>query len=344
MNKPLNPTIKYIAKSLQVSSATVSRALNDYPYVQEDTRKKILDLAKSLDYEINVIARSLKKRKSHTIGVIVPDISISFFSQAISGMEKVAYKAGYSIIVSQTHENLKREIQDTKTLMSSRVDGLIVSVSSQTCEGDHFLRLQKQGIPVVFFDRVCEKVKASKVIADDFGGAFRAVEHLIQTGFKKIAHFAGPEHLSMSKNRCEGYISALEKYNRPVKKELIVHGGFDEEAGKSAFHKLRQQNIFPDAVFAINDWVAIGAYKEIKALGMKIPDDIGLMGFSDSPTSYLLDPPLSSVTHPAMEMGEKSAQLLIEQIDHKSGKFKPQICVIKTALKIKDSSIRHISS
>ncbi len=295
-------------------------------------------MAEELDYHPNSIAQSLQKRSSRTIGVIVPAIKHYFFAAVISGIEDVFYEAGYTITVCQSNENYEREVINTRALVSNRVAGLLISISQTTRKSDHFKMLQRRGIPFVFFDRACEDINVDKVVVNDYEGAFKAVEHLILRGYKRIAHLAGPKHISISKDRFRGYLDALKKYNRPFEEELLVCGGFNEEDGILGFQKLRQMKKLPDAIFAVNDPVAMGAFMQIKEMGLKIPDDIALVGFSDIPGVSLLDPPLTTVAQPQYQIGQVAAKMLLQQIDHGPESDVPQIEILKTKLIVRKST------
>jgi len=330
-------TIKDIAKQLNISPSTVSRALRDHPDISPETKKAVNNLAKELDYHPNSIAQSLQKRRTNLIGVIVPEIKHDFFSAAISGIEEIAYRAGYAIIVSQSNENYEREVVNVRALLSNRVAGLLISISQSTANSDHFKLLERQKTPFVFFDRVCEDVNTSKVVVDDFDGAYTATEHLIKKGYQRIAHLAGPKHISISKKRLEGYKSALNENNMLFDERLVVYGGFNEEEGRLGFQRLFQLEQMPDAIFAVNDPVAIGAFEKIKEHGFKIPEDIALVGFSNNPVTRLIEPSLTTISQPAYEVGKRAAKLLIEQI--KSGEnFIPRKEVLKTELIIRNST------
>ncbi len=331
-------TIKDIAERLSISPSTVSRALRNHPDINPGTKEKIAALAEELDYHPNSIAQSLQKRRSSTIGVIVPAIKHYFFAAVISGIEDVFYEAGYTITVCQSNENYEREVINTRALVSNRVAGLLISTSQTTRKSDHFKMLQRRGIPFVFFDRVCEDINVDKVVVDDYEGAFKAVEHLILSGYKRIAHIAGPKHISISKDRFQGYFDALQKYNIPFEEELLICGGFNEEDGIFGFQKLRQLRKLPDAIFAVNDPVAMGAFMQIKEMGLKIPDDIALVGFSDIPGVSLLDPPLTTVSQPQYQIGQVAAKMLLQQIDHGPEVDVPQIEILKTKLIVRKST------
>ena len=331
-------TIKDLAKELNLSASTVSRALRDHPDISPLTKKRVISLANKLDYHPDSIAQSLQTQKTKTIGVIVPEIKQPFFASVINGIEELAYSAGYTIIVCQSNETYHREVLYTRTLVSHRVAGLLVSLSQTTQNLDHFKALQRRGVPIVFFDRVNDDIEASKVVVDDYNGAFAAVDHLIKSGYKRIAHLAGPKNLSISKYRLKGYKDALKLGNRPYNEELVVYGGLDDTDGVVGFQKLLSLEILPDAVFAVNDPVATGAFLTIKEHGLKIPDDIALVGFSNTNVSSLLDPPLTTVEQPTYEIGKTAVQLLLAQINNNEKNFVPQFEVLKTHLIIRGST------
>jgi DNA-binding LacI/PurR family transcriptional regulator len=227
-------TLIDIAKRLGISVSTVSRALSDNPDINVDTKKRVKKLAKEFNYRPNRIAQSLKNNRTTIIGVIVPEIKHDFFSSAISGIEEVAYHSGYTIIVCQSNENFEREVVNTNALIQQRVAGIVASISQNTKNGDHFQGVIDHGIPLVFFDRACKNISASKVIIDDAKSAFDAVSYLIDKGYRKIAHFAGPQTLEICKQRLKGYTVALNKARIPVAKELISYGGLHEIDGYNA--------------------------------------------------------------------------------------------------------------
>ena len=331
-------TIKDIAKSLNLSPSTISRALRDHPDISSKTKGRVTSYAKGIDYFPDSIAQSLKNGRTKTIGVIVPEIKHDFFSSVVSGIEEIAYQRGFTIILCQSNESYEREVINTKALASHLIAGLLVSISQSTVNGDHFKTLLKRGIPIVFFDRVCEGINASKVVVDDFQGAFDAVEFLIKSGYKKIAHIAGPQNLMISTERMRGYIEALRKYELPVRTDFIIFAGMSEEDGITGLEKLYTLADKPDAVFAVNDPVAIGVYMKIKQLGLQIPKDVGVIGFSNNSISSLINPPLTTVEQPSYEMGKEAAKLLIKQITLNDGNFSAEKLKLKTKLIIRESA------
>ncbi len=331
-------TIKDIAKALNISPSTVSRALRDHPDISSKTKKRVNSMANELDYHPDSIAQSLKQRRTNLIGVIVPEIRNRFFSAAISGIEDVAYRAGYAIIVSQSNESYERECINISALISNRIAGLLISISLLTKQDDQFRLLERQNIPFVFFDRVLENYEASKVVVDDYNGAFKAVEYLIDSGYRRIAHLAGPEHLSVSQYRLNGYKAALKKHQIEFDEKLVISGGLDEEDGYNGLKKLLEINqLPPDVVFAANDPVAIGAFQRIKEIGLKIPQDIALLGFCNNPISQLVEPTITTVNQPAHQVGRRAAELLLEQINSPED-FIPRKEVLKTELIIRNST------
>lgn len=331
-------TLTDIAKKLGISVSTVSRALSDNPDIKIDTKKRVKKLAKEFNYKPNPIAQSLKSNRTTIIGVIVPEIKHDFFSSAISGIEEVAYHSGYTIIVCQSNENFEREVVNTNVLIQQRVAGIVASISQDTQNGDHFQSVIDHGIPLVFFDRVCENISASKVIIDDAKSAFDAVSYLISKGYKKIAHFAGPQVLEICKQRLRGYTEALNKARIPIVKELICYGGLHEMDGYNSMDYLLKKNIIPDAIFAVNDPVVIGAFQRIKEAGLKIPEDIGLIGFSNNKITTLVDPAITTVDQPSFEMGKKATSILIEMIESEKKNGRAKTIILDTKLIARNSS------
>lgn len=332
-------TIHDIAKILNIDSSTVSRALNDSVRVKQKTKDKIVAKANELGYQRNLLASNLRKNRSNTIGVIVPRISRYFFSSAISGIEEVAFKAGYNVIICQSLEQLKRENKIAETLLSNRVDGVLVSISMETENYDCFKDLEKGGIPLVFFDRHCNIVGNNNVLIDDFQAGFDATEHLILNGCKSIAHLSGPQSLEIYKNRYEGYKAALKKHHIPLKKELVIVSRLMKEDGVNCAKALINLPYKIDGIFSANDTVAISAMQQLKKEGIKIPEDIAIVGFSNEPISAVIEPPLTTVDQQGTEMGKTAASLLLEQINKKQ---KAKTIVLKPKLIARESSKRGI--
>ena len=338
-------TIKDIARELNVSSSTVSRALKDYPGISDETKKRVKELAEKLNYRPNAVALCLRKSKSFTIGVIIPEVVHFFFSTVISGVEEVASGKGYNVILCQTNEKLAREKSSIDTMVSNQIDGLLVSYSKETTDFGHFTKLMEMDFPIVFFDRLPEIENSVNVTVDDYNGAYQAVKHLIEQGYKRITHLAGPKNLAISKKRKAGYMAALKDSGIHVDESLIFEcpSGTEKESYEVALALFGNPVNRPDAVFAHHDIVAAGAMMAIKSLGLEIPGDVGVVGFSNWQFSSMIDPPLTTVSQPGTKIGEKAAELLLEMIDGKKDKNNPSNfanVVLDTELLIRKSSVR----
>ncbi len=307
-------TIKDIAKALGVSASTVSRALKDHPDISRDTKDAINELAKKLHYKPNAVALSLKSSKTNTIGVIIPELVHYFFSSVISGIEDVAYDAGYNVMICQSNEKYEREIINSQALLSNRVEGALISISKETVDFTHLQLIEESGIPIVFFDRAPDGFDSDKVIIDDQKAAFNAVCHLIETGCKRIAHLASPNSLGIGRFRLEGYKDALKKHNIPYTDEyVIVADSFDLAA--VATRHLIQLPSPPDGIFAVNDLTAVGVMKTLQKMGIAIPEKVAIMGFSAGSYSDITTPTLSSVDQHGDEMGTRAAKVLLDRIE-----------------------------
>lgn len=336
-------TIKDIARELQVSSSTVSRALKDYPGISDDTKRKVKEMAEKLNYRPNAIALSLRKSRSFTIGVIIPEVVHFFFSTVISGIEEVAFSRGYNVILTQTNEKLAREKSSIDTMLSNQIDGFLVSYSKETTDFQHFSKLLNQGYPIVFFDRVPEISGAIHVIVDDYSGAYEATKHLIQQGFSRIVHLAGPSNLKISQERTRGYKDALRDFGLPFLPELLVEctQGSDEEAQKITAQLLQSLSPRPDAFFANNDLAAMGAIQACKTAGFSVPTDIGVVGFSNWQFCSIVDPSLSSVAQNGFRIGSTATEILLDWIEKKISPdtIEPSV-VLETELLVRKSSVR----
>lgn len=343
--KSVQITIKDIARELGISPSTVSRALKDHPDISKDTKIAVNALAEKLNYQPNIVALNLRTRKTNTIGVIIPELVHFFFSTVISGIEDVAYNAGYNVILTQSNESLEREKRDLKALYNSRVDGVLMSISRETTEFDHIESIIAKGTPIVFYDRFYPNENNSKVIIDDYASAKEAVNHLIEQGCTKIAHLQSAPHSSIAKERYRGLKDALKEKNLPCPDNFLQECPTGTiEAGFLAMSNLLSLPDRPDGIFANNDVLAMGAMQAIKKAGLKIPHDIAIIGFSNWFYSSMIDPPLSSVDQPGFLMGQEAAKLLIRQIE-KSEKDEdavivPETKILSTKLVIRESSLR----
>src|SRR5688572_22112121 len=284
-------TIKDIAKALGLSTSTVSRALRGSYEISPETKKLVLEYAERINYRPNPIALSLKERRSRSIGVVVTEIANNFFSQAINGIESIAYNRGYHVIISQTHESYERENVTIQHLASRSVDGLLISLSNETTDLTNLKQLHEKGLPIVFFDRITDEIRTHKVTADNHQGSFHATEHLIYQGYKKIAHITSSPHLSITKERLEGYKAALEKHKITFNESLVKycsHGGMINNEVDEALNTLFKNKVKPDAVFTAGDRLTLTCFGSLKRL--KLNNEIGFTGFTNTKVSDLFSP------------------------------------------------------
>ncbi len=329
-------TIKDLARLLNISKSTVSRALSGRSDIHPETKEKIIQLANQLNYEPNTLAINLKQQKTNTIGVIIPETVNRFFARAVGGIQKVADMAGLNVMISQSNESYMAEKNNLHSMVSSRVDGVLVSISRETDRSDHFKPLFDKGIPLVFFDRICEDIDASQVFTDNYEIAFEGTEHLIVQGCKRIAVMAGPQHLYTSRNRLRGYKDALRKNNLPVLESYIIHSHYSSDKIEEYARYLINLPHPPDGIFAINDYAAIEMMHILKKRGLRIPQDIAVLGFNNENMCRFVEPSLSSIEHPSYEMGAASAEILINHIRHHD--LKPEKRLIKSKLIVRDST------
>lgn len=307
-------TIKDIAKMLGVSPSTVSRALKDHPDISPETKKKITETAKKLNYNPNYLALSLKKSKSNTIGVIIPELVHFFFSTVISGIEDISIDAGYNVMVCQSNENYEREVLNANSLLAHRVDGILISVTKESENFDHIKNLINNNIPIVFFDRVVEEIKTDVVVVDDYIGAYLVTRHLLDIGRRRIVHLAAPDLLQIGSLRKKGYLKALDEFNIQPEPELIFQCDTREKAEETV-EKILALNPLPDAIFSVNDFTAIAAMQGLKKAGIKIPEQIAMAGFGNGPLGVISDPTLTTVEQKGYDIGREAARLLIERIE-----------------------------
>lgn len=330
-------TIKDIAIKLGMSTSTISRALRDHPDISPKTRAAVKELAALLGYRPNRIALNLRSNETRTIGLIIPEIEHYFFSAIINGIEEIAYKNDYSVMVFQSNESYKREVNNTQAVLTNRVDGVLVSFSKETRDYSHFQKLIENEIPVVFFDRVTDELQADQVVSDDYQGAFLAVNHLIEKGCKRIAHFAAPQHLALGKGRLSGYHDALLKHNIPFDNELIFHSDTFDHSRKIALSLLKRPDR-PDGFFTVNDMSAIAVLKAAGQLGLKVPEDVKVAGFENSKSAALCEPELTTVDQYGYELGREACSILLKRLKEKDNGFKPEKKVIRTKLVVRNST------
>ncbi len=331
-------TIKDLARELNISASTVSRALKDHPDISVATKHAVQELAKKLNYQPNAVALSLKQQRSNTIGIIIPEIVHYFFSSVISGIEDVAYDAGFNVIICQSNEKYEREVANAKTLMASRVDGVLVSISKETEDFAHLYNMRNNNVPMVFYDRIVPGFLADQVIIDDFDASYRATRHLIDSGRTNIVHLGGPMSLLIGKQRKEGYLKALNEAGLEVKEEMIIEADSFEKA-RMAIMKLINKKIPFDGVFATNDLTAIGAMQTIQKKGYKIPDEVAIVGFSDGRFSGITVPTLTSVDQHGYEMGSIATKMLLKRITAENDEYPFETKVLNANLIVRGSSL-----
>lgn len=330
-------TIKDIARKLKISPSTVSRALKDYPGISEETKAKVKQLAQELNYRPNAVALSLRQRRSYTLGVIIPEVVHFFFSTVISGIEETAIANGYNVILCQTNEDYHREVKMVDTMMANQIDGLLVSHSRNTENFSHFKSLLESGFPIVFFDRIPLLEHTANVIVDDFRGAYDATAHLIQRGYTDILHLAGPLNLAISQKRMAGYRKALQDADLPFLDSRIVEcpSGTVEESSELC-KRVFVERTHPNGIFASNDIAAAGGIQALKELGIAVPGQVGVVGFSNWQFSSMIHPPMSSVFQPGFMMGVEATRKLLHFIDTDS--YEPGTRVLPTELIVRTSS------
>lgn len=297
---------------------TVSRVINNKANVDAKTRERVLAKAKSMGYTPNHVAKSLVSQKTQTIGVVIPEIHHVFFSEVISGIEAVVYENDYQLFLTNSAEDAEREKNVIEALRSKRVDGILISCAENSEDFEYYKKLIKSGLNIVFFDRCVENVGASCVSVDDENSSYLITKHLIDHGYKKIAHLSGPENLSVGRERLRGYKRALEENQLPFKNQWVVKSGFREDGGYKAMNEIFElsRSEWPRAVVAINDPAAIGAMKAISERKLSIPDEIAIVGFSDDIRAELMPCPLTTVEQPAFALGKKAAEKLIRSIEN----------------------------
>lgn len=315
MKKGHQVTMKEIAKKLGVSVSTISRALKDSPELHPETKRKIVEMAKEMNYQPNLLAQSLRISRTKTLGVIVPEITSHFFASCISGIQDQANIRGYNVMICQSNELLDLEIANIKTLVSSQVDALLISLSRETNHFEHLFELYNREIPFVLFDRVQEDIPVSRVTFNDVGGAYQVTKHLLEMGCKRVMYISGPEDLYISKKRKEGYLKALAEFQIEEDPELIMVTDLTTEGNLEVAEKVFQMKNRPDGVFCMIDPLAVDVMMHWKSKGIKIPKEIALAGFTNNPTSAVVEPPLTTVSQPGYEMGKLAVSHLLDQLD-----------------------------
>jgi len=329
-------TLDDIAKELNVSKVTVSKALRGHPDISKETVMRVKKVAQKLGYTPNYMARNLSSKRSNTIGVVIPKIAHFFFSSIVEAIYDTAFHNNYEIILTVSQENSQREIKHIESLLAMRVDGLIVSITQQTRDHAIFERVINSGVPLIFMDRILDIPGTSSVVVDDVEGSYLAIKHAIELGYTKIAHLSGYSEINIGLNRLAGFEKAMKEYGLTINPDWIIKGGFGEEFGYSGFKKLYESHNLPEFIFTVTYPVALGVYAAIEELGLKIPDDIDIMCFGNSDVNRFISPSLSCVNQPTDKIGEYSVKLMLDQIKNIEN-FEPQHIVIPTELILRET-------
>ncbi|GGA86020.1 LacI family transcriptional regulator [Flavobacterium palustre] len=340
MEENKDVTIYDIAEKLNLATSTISRALQDHHTISKKTIKKVKETAEKMGYVPNTLAAGLRGNKTKTIGVLIPTITQPFLSSLISGIEIAAQKSGYTVIIMQSHDSYKEEVNMAKALYSNRVSGVISSLAMETRDTSHFDQFISNNIPLVFVDRVPKNFNTFRVIIDNYAAGYKATKHLIDQGCTRIAHLtAGSEFGNLYNERKRGYLEALNDHNIPVDEDLIIYlNAVTYEEGVKASNKLFDLNPIPDGVFASGDIIAVSAVQTAKKRGFKVPEDIAVIGFNNDPISQIIDPNISTITHPAEKMGKASADIILKNLKSDKKDDVKEITFLNTEVIIRESS------
>lgn len=331
-------SISDIAKELNLAVSTVSRALSGHSRISEATRQRVWQLAEHLNYQPNHLAAALRKGRSNTLGVIVPHIDGHFFALVMKGVEAVANKAGFNVMLCQSNEDYEHEKKNIETLINAQVEGILVSLARTTHDFKHFEKVRQRDIPLVFFDRILDGSDVSAVVLDDYQGGYQSVKHLLDQGCRRIAHFGGPQHLNIYKNRYLGYCQALRDHNIPVAEELVMMGDMALEDGIRGMQQLLQLPERPDAVFSASDFSIVGAMQVLKEHKLRIPYDVALAGFSNETFTSFTEPMLTTIDQHCEEMGRSAMRLLLEMVQESGRQLLPRKIVLQPELLLRKSS------
>jgi LacI family transcriptional regulator len=335
--------LKKLAEQLGLSVSTVSKAFQDSYDISPVTKERILALAKQLNYQPNPLASSLRKQKSKTIAVVIPEIANNFFSLAINGIESVASEKGYHVLIYLTHEDYSKEVSFVQHLQSGRVEGVLLSLSDGTKSATHLDDLHKKGIPIVFFDRIYEDMETTKVATDNYESGYKATQHLIEQGCTKIANFFYSKRQSIANKRMEGYLQALKDYKLPIEKKYLVECSNDNEENHQLIREVLQGNKRPDGIFSSFEKLAILSYQACEELHLSIPKDVQIISFSNLETAALLNPSLTTITQPAYEIGREAALALFQALDKKTATVPNKQIIIPSQLIQRKSTSKDLS-
>ena len=331
-------TIHDIARELDITASTVSRALKNHPRISDNTKKLVIATAKKMNYQPNSIAAALRQGTSKLVGILVPTIDRNFFGTIVRGVEEILNEAGYNVIISQSNDSPEKERANLKALLEAQVDGVFASFAKENTSFEHFQTLIDQDIPLILFDRTHESLNVDSVVIDDYNAAYKATEHLISQGCKRILHFTSNSEISIYRERKRGYQDALQHHNIALDESLIWKSSLKLEDGRELGEKIISMETLPDAVFSASDFAAMGAMEVIKKNGFSIPEDIKFFGFSNDTFTELVDPPLSSIDQLSMNIGQILANKFLERIKAGGAEYHPRRTVLTPELIIRKSS------
>lgn len=342
MEENKDVTIYDIAEKMNLATSTISRALKDHPTISEKTIKKVKKMAEEMGYVPNTLAAGLRGNKTNTIGVLIPTVTQPFLSSLISGIEVTAQKSGYNVIIMQSHDSYKEEVSMAKSLYSSRVSGVICSLAMETRDTTHFEQFVSNNIPLVFVDRVPKDFNTFRVVIDNYAAGYKATKHLIDQGCLRIGHItAGSQFGNLYNERKRGYLDALKDNGLPVDEELIVNlNAVTYDEGEKASNKLLDLANRPDGIFSSGDIMGVSAVQCAKKRGIKVPEELAVIGFNNDPISEIIDPNLSTITHPASKMGETSAEIILKNLNSLNKDDAKEITFLNTEVLIRESSKR----
>jgi LacI family transcriptional regulator len=333
-------TIHDIARKLNITASTVSRALNNNPRISDETKKAVKKAAVKLNYQPNHIAAALRNGRSNILGIIVPTADRSFFASVVRGVEEIANNSRYNVMICQTYDDYDKEMATIDALLNAQVDGIIASFAKNTVNFEHFLKVKEKGIPLIMFDRSTNALEASHVVIDDFLGGYQATQHLVEQGCKRIAHFTNTKKISIYKDRLRGYREALSDNKIAYDPALVIESNLLLEDGRNSMQQLLKLKQIPDAVFSASAYGAMGAMQVLKEKNIKIPQQVALVAFSNEPFTEFTDPGLTTVDQHSLRMGNAAAQIFLEEISSGQKKFIPQKIVLKPELIIRGSSLK----
>ncbi|OIQ38432.1 MAG: LacI family transcriptional regulator [Bacteroidetes bacterium MedPE-SWsnd-G1] len=337
MNKK-RTTIKDIANSLNISAAAVSKAMHDDPRISAKTKEAVKRVAKELNYQPNHLASALRKGKSNLVGVIVPKTNSNFFSSVVQNMEEVLNKSGYNIIITQSNESFKKECDSIDTLLYTQVDGIIASMANETIDLSHYEKIKSKGIPLILFDRGENDLNVDYVGIDDYNSSHIIINHLVSKGCKRIAHIGGFRRTRIFNNRMRGYIDALKKHQLPLDESLIIESNLTIKDGRTKTHALLELDPIPDAIYVAGDYAALGALQVIQEKGLKIPNDIKLVGFGNEPFTSLVHPTITSIDQNSQEIGKLAAETFLSRIENPTVKQTLNKIIFDAKLIVRESS------